>query len=546
MKSVEIVVNEKKYIYPCGISLLDVSKDFKEEFQNDILVAELNGRIAELSTTVEDDSVINFYDITSSIGNLVYENGLVLLLIDSFKAVLKMDVIINHSIDKGVLFETPKKISDQDLLKVVEKMQENVKANLPIEKKLINRMEAIKYYKKNKELDKVNILKYTTNTNVNLYKLNDTYDYFYSYLPISTGYLKKFDLTYIDSNSFVLNYPNLYTNKMLKYKHHTKLFEEFKIYSYWASKLKMKNMSQINEIISKGKYEELILYSENYQNKNLYKIAERIYNDVNIKVILMSGPSSSGKTTSSKKLELYLKNFGLDVFSLSIDDFFLDRDETPKDENGEYDFESINAVDINLFNKTLKKLISNENVKLPRYNFILGKKEFDTVPTKLSSNQILVIEGLHALNDSLTYDIEKKYKFKVYISPLTVVGIDNHNRVRTTDNRLLRRIIRDNRTRGYSASDTLKNWNKVRKGEEEYVFKYQDTADAIFNTSLIYELNILKTYAEPLLYSVDENDECYKDAVRLLNILKNVLPMPSESIPKDSILREFIGNSYFE
>ena len=546
MNSVSVVINGKKYLYEQGTSLLEIAKEFKDEFQNDIIIAEFNGRITELNYKITNDGVLKFYDTTSPIGNLVYENGLVFLLVDSFKKVLKIDVIIKHSIDKGVLFKTSKKISEKDLYKVEENMKENISKNIYIEKKLINRLEAINYYKNKKENDKVDILKYTTNTNINLYKLNNSYDYFFSYLPISTGFLKKFTLTYIDSDNFVLGYPNLYTNKMLKYKHHSKLFAEFQKYSNWTSRLGASNISQINSKISNGNYKDLIYLNEAFQNYNLNKIAEEIYNNVNIKVILLSGPSSSGKTTTAKKLSLILKNYGLNAFSISIDDFFLDRDETPKNEDGEYDFESVKSIDINLFNKTIKKLISNEKVKMPNYNFIKGKKEFDTKFTKLDSNQILIIEGLHALNDVLTSEIDKKYRYKIYVSPLTVLGIDNHNRVRTTDSRLLRRIVRDQRSRGYNAADTLRTWQKVRKSEEVNIFNYQDSADTIFNTSYIYELNVLKSYVEPLLYSVEETDENYKDAVRLLNILKNVLPMPSEDIPKDSIIREFIGNSYFE
>lgn len=546
MNSVSVVVKGKKYLYESGTTLLEIAKDFKDEFQNDILIGEFNGRITELNYKIETDGILNFYDITSPIGNLVYENGLIFLLIDSFKKILKMDVIIKHSIDKGILFTTTKKISDKDLYKVEENMKENVSKNIYIEKKLINRLEAINYYKKKKEYDKVDILKYTTNTNINLYKLNNSYDYFFSYLPISTGFLKKFNLTYIDSDNFVLGYPNLYTNKMLKYKHHEKIFSEFQKYSTWTSRLGTSNITQINSKISNGNYRDLIYLNEAFQNYNLNKIADEIYNNVNVKVILLSGPSSSGKTTTSKKLKLLLKNYGLDAISISIDDFFLDRDETPKNEDGDYDFESIKSIDINLFNKTIKKLISNEKVKIPRYNFIKGIKEFETTFTKIMPNQILIIEGLHALNDILTNEIDKKYKYKIYVSPLTVLGIDNHNRVKTSDSRLLRRIVRDQRSRGYSTSDTLKFWQKVRKSEEKNIFNYQDSADAIFNTSFIYELNVLKSYVEPLLYSVEETDENYKDAIRLLNILKNVLPMPSEDIPKDSIIREFIGNSYFE
>lgn len=546
MESITVNVNGKNYLYPKGVSLLGVSKDFTEDFENEIIIGELNGMLTELSKNVFEDCSLKFYDNMSPIGNLVYQNGVIFMLIVAFKEVLNTNIIINHSIDKGIYFETKKKITESDLELVSNKMNELIKKNLPIEKTLVNRLEAIDYYKSLKEDDKVNILKYTTNTNINLYKLDGVYDYFFSYLPISTGYMKKFKLTYNDRNSFILTCPNIYSKtKKLSYNHHEKLFNEFKDYSDWTNKIGIRNISDINDKISKGNFNDIILLNETRQNNKLYKIAENISKNKNIKIVLISGPSSSGKTTTSRKLKLFLKSFGLSPVSISIDDYFIDRDFTPKKEDGTYDFESIKAVDTKLFNNNLSDLLNGKDVKLPTYNFILGKKEFINDSIKLASNEIIIIEGLHALNEELTKSISSDYKYKIYLAPLTVLNIDNHNRFKTTDNRLLRRIVRDNRTRGYSASDTLSSWRSVREGEEKYVFSFQDSADVVFNTSLSYELNVLKTYVEPLLYSVLETDENYKDAVRLLNLLKNILPLPSDNIPKDSIIREFIGNSYF-
>lgn len=546
MKSVNVNINGKKYIYPENTSLLEISKDFKEDFENEIIIGELNGALTELSKIVVEDCNVKFYDNMSSIGNLVYQNGLIFILIVAFKKALNTNVIINHSIDKGIYFETTKKITEEDIKVVSSKMNEIIKSDMPIEKTLVNRLEAIEYYKKIGEEDKVNILKYTTNTNINLYKLGDMYDYFFSYLPVSTGYMKKFKLTYKDENSFIMTYPNIYSDtKKLSYKHHEKLFNEFKEYSDWKKKIGVKNISAINERISKGSFDDIIFLNETRQNDKLYDIANQIIKNKKIKLVLISGPSSSGKTTTSRKLKLFLKSFGLNPISLSIDDYFIDREFTPKKDDGTYDFESIKAIDTDLFNEQISNLLQGKEVNIPSYNFVLGKKEYINDSIKLSDNEILIIEGLHALNDELTKSVSEQYKYKIYLAPLTVLNIDNHNRFKTTDNRLLRRMVRDSRTRGYSASDTLKTWRSVREGEEEYVFPFQDSADVVFNTSLAYELNVLKTYVEPLLYSVEEDDESYKDAVRLLNLLKNILPLPSDNIPKDSILREFIGNSYF-
>lgn len=547
MEKVKVTYLGKSYLYPRDITLEDISKDFQKNYSETIIMAEVNGRPCELNYKVTDDVTVDFFDLTSPTGNRVYESGLIFVLEKACLNMLNSEVEVKYSIDKGIYIKTYKKITKEDLDKVSREMKEIVKRDLPIQKNLVNRLEAIDYYKSTKNYDKVNVLKYSVNTNVNLYRLMDIYNYFFSYLPVSTGALKEFKLTYIDQNSFVLRYPNIYyLNKIPVYKHHDKLFNEFKKYDEWSEKLGIENVSSLNSRVTKGNVDDLVLLSENIQNNSLFKIAETIYNNKKLKLILLAGPSSSGKTTTSKKLELFLKGFGLNPIAISIDNYFVDRDKTPRLPDGSYDFESLNAINVELFNRNLKDLLDGKEVTLPVYNFITGKSELSDESIKLGEKEILIVEGLHALNEELTYSIDKKNKYKIYLCPLTVLSLDNHNRIRTTDNRLLRRIVRDNRTRGYSASDTLSSWGKVREGEEKYVFPFQDEADVIFNTSLIYELGVLKTYAEPLLYSVEENDPMYKEAVRLLNLLKNILPISNDYIPVDSIVREFIGGGYFK
>ena len=547
MEKVKVTYLGKSYMYPKDITLEDISKDFQENYSETIIMAEVNGRPYELNYKVTDDVTVDFFDLTSPTGNRVYESGLIFVLEKACLNMLNSEIEVKYSIDKGIYIKTYKKITKEDLDKVSREMKEIVKRNLPIQKNLVNRLEAIEYYKSTKSYDKVNVLKYSVNTNVNLYRLMDIYNYFFSYLPVSTGALKEFKLTYIDQNSFVLRYPNIYyLNKIPVYKHHDKLFNEFKKYDEWSEKLGIENVSSLNNKVTKGNVDDIVLLSENIQNNSLFKIAETIYNNKKLKLILLAGPSSSGKTTTSKKLELFLKGFGLNPIAISIDNYFVDRDKTPRLPDGSYDFESLNSINVDLFNKNLKDLLDGKEVTLPVYNFITGKSELSDESIKLGEKEILIVEGLHALNEELTYSIDKKNKYKIYLCPLTVLSLDNHNRIRTTDNRLLRRIVRDNRTRGYSASDTLSTWGKVREGEEKYVFPFQDEADVIFNTSLIYELGVLKTYAEPLLYSVEENDPMYKEAVRLLNLLKNILPISNDYIPVDSIVREFIGGGYFK
>ena len=547
MEKVKVTYLGKSYMYPKDITLEDISKDFQENYSETIIMAEVNGRPYELNYKVTDDVTVDFFDLTSPTGNRVYESGLIFVLEKACLNMLNSEIEVKYSIDKGIYIKIHKKITKEDLDKVSREMKEIVKRNLPIQKNLVNRLEAIEYYKSTKSYDKVNVLKYSVNTNVNLYRLMDIYNYFFSYLPVSTGALKEFKLTYIDQNSFVLRYPNIYyLNKIPVYKHHDKLFNEFKKYDEWSEKLGIENVSSLNNKVTKGNVDDIVLLSENIQNNSLFKIAETIYNNKKLKLILLAGPSSSGKTTTSKKLELFLKGFGLNPIAISIDNYFVDRDKTPRLPDGSYDFESLNSINVELFNKNLKDLLDGKEVTLPVYNFITGKSELLDESIKLGEKEILIVEGLHALNEELTYSIDRKNKYKIYLCPLTVLSLDNHNRIRTTDNRLLRRIVRDNRTRGYSASDTLSTWSKVREGEEKYVFPFQDEADVIFNTSLIYELGVLKTYAEPLLYSVEENDPMYKEAVRLLNLLKNILPISNDYIPVDSIVREFIGGGYFK
>ena len=547
MEKVKVTYLGKSYLYPRDITLEDISKDFQKNYSETIIMAEVNGRPYELNYKVTDDVTVDFFDLTSPTGNRVYESGLIFVLEKACLNMLNSEIEVKYSIDKGIYIKTYKKITKEDLDKVSREMKEIVKRDLPIQKNLVNRLEAIEYYKSTKSYDKVNVLKYSVNTNVNLYRLMDIYNYFFSYLPVSTGALKEFKLTYIDQNSFVLRYPNIYyLNKIPVYKHHDKLFNEFKKYDEWSEKLGIENVSSLNSRVTKGNVDDLVLLSENIQNNSLFKIAETIYNNKKLKLILLAGPSSSGKTTTSKKLELFLKGFGLNPIAISIDNYFVDRDKTPRLPDGSYDFESLNAINVELFNRNLKDLLDGKEVTLPVYNFITGKSELSDESIKLGEKEILIVEGLHALNEELTYSIDKKNKYKIYLCPLTVLSLDNHNRIRTTDNRLLRRIVRDNRTRGYSASDTLSTWGKVREGEEKYVFPFQDEADVIFNTSLIYELGVLKTYAEPLLYSVEESDPMYKEAVRLLNLLKNILPISNDYIPVDSIVREFIGGGYFK
>lgn len=536
--------------FPAGTTLLEISKSFQKYFNYPVLVARVDNEMADLSKKVNHNCSVDFYDRSSSIGNSVYSRSLYFMLVLAVKRVLgsNTDVIVEHSIDKGVYCEIIGADVDKPIISKIEnQMLQIVQEGYLFTKVNVSRYDTIKYFKKLNRMDKVKALKYISNSYITLYRLDDLYDYLYSEMVYSTRELDEFKLTYIRDNGFVLSYPDIYNPECtLDYVHHKKMYETFLDYTKWGRILEIDNAADLNELVSTGKYDNLIRLSEAYYNSQLSRIADDIYKYKNdIKIVLIAGPSSSGKTISAKKLEIYLQSHGLKTHQISLDDYFHNRDDTPKDENGDYDFESIRAIDIELFNQHLSKLLNKERVLLPEFNFVNGTREYKNKWLQLGDNDILVIEGLHGLNEELTQSIEKKHKYKIYISPLTQLNIDIHNRVHTTDTRKLRRIVRDNKYRGYNAADTLKMWPSIRDGEEKYIFQYQDEADIIVNSALVYELGVLKTYAEPLLFSVDENDEVYPEALRLINFLRGFLPVPSDNVPNDSILREFIGGSCF-
>ena len=536
--------------FPEGTTLEEISHSFQKHFSFPILVAKVDNHLKSLKSTLERKCNIDFYDRSMTPGNTVYANSVQLLLIVAVKRLFgaNVDVHIEHSIDRGIYCELEgEKLTKALLTKLENEMKEIVKEDLIYTKLSVLRLDAIKYFKKKNQMDKVNVLKYISNSFINLYRLDEEYDYFFGEMAPSTKYIDEFKLTYIKDNGFVLSYPNIYNPECtLDYKHHQVVFDEFLKYTNWGRNINISNASDLNRIVSVGKYQEVIQLAETHYESQLAKIADMIYEKKGeVKFILLSGPSSSGKTTTAKKLSIYLQARGFNTYSISTDDYFLERKDTPRDANGEYDFEILEAIDLNLFNKHMTKLLDGEKVLLPEYNFIAGKKEYKKNYLQLKEDDICIIEGLHAINDVLTMSIEKKNKFKIYVSPLTQLNIDNHNRIHTSDTRRLRRIIRDSRTRGYMAADTLKLWAKIREGEEKFIYPYQDECDIVINTALVYELGVLKTYAEPLLFSVPEDDPTYPEALRLINFLRNFLPIPSEEVPKDSVLREFIGGGYF-
>ena len=537
--------------YPAGTKFKEIAKDFQEYFNYKILIAKVDNELTSLESELTKRCEVDFYDRSSIVGNGIYARSLQFILILAVRRLLgkTADVIIENSIDKGVYCEIVNAEVNKNTIKELEKvMHEIVKEDLIFTKVNVLRKDAMKYFKSEKREDKVHVLKYISTTFVNLYRIDDIYDYFYGSLANSTSLIDDFKMTYISDNGFVLSSPTVYMPEYTyDYVHHKKLFDKFLEYAKWGKCIGVENAADLNEYVSKGSYGELIRLSEAYYDSQLTRIADQVYeNRENIKIILIAGPSSSGKTTTAKKLQTYLGSKGIKTHPIGIDDYYVNRVDTPRDENGEYDFECIGALDLKLFNKHLTKLLDGGKVELPTFNFVTGEREYHGKTVSLEKDEIIIVEGLHALNDELTSAIEKRYKYKIYISPLTQLNIDNHNRIFTSDTRRLRRMVRDNRTRGYTAEETLKRWAKVREGEEKYIFPYQDEADTIVNSAMIYEIGVLKVYAEPLLFSVPEDSDVYPEARRLINFLRNFLPIPADQIPINSVIREFVGGSCYE
>ena len=533
--------------YRKGIKLKEIINELPNE--KEIICANINNTIVNYEDQINKSGNLTLYTINDPYGSRICERGLTYLFLSSATDILGKDVTIKirHSIDKGIFFETSRGLTDEEIKNIKDKMQEKVKKEIPFIKVETTMEEALTYFKNVKREDKVKTLFYNKNNYVTLYKFDGVYNYVIGSMPHDSSILKYYDLTKLEDKGIVLTYPSAYSNKKnAKYTHHEQYFNNIDEYLEWAKILNISSIGELNDAIIKSKPGELINLSESIQDYRLQQIAKSIQERKDdIKIILLSGPSSSGKTTSARKLSMYLKTFGLNPIPLSLDDYFLNRDETPLNEFGKPDFESLRAIDIKLFNNQINKLLKGQKVNTPTFDFIEGKKSFNK-SIQMNSCDILVVEGLHALSNELLKEIPKNKKFKIYISPLVYLNIDNDNRINLTDIRLIRRMVRDNRTRGYAPSHTLSTWNEVRMGEEQYVFPYQDQADVIFNTFLAYELAVLKVYAEPLLYQVTKEDPEYLTALRLIKLLDLVLPLPSEDVPSLSILREFIGTSYFE
>ncbi len=516
------------------------------------VLATRNGKLSELNAVMEKDTKLELLTKSTVVGMDTYKRSLTLIMVKAFADVLGSKtnhrVNVMYSMGKGYfckLISDEIIISDELIAKVKARMDEIVAADMDIIKESVSTDEAIARFGKQGMADKEKLFKFRRVSKANLYSLDGYEDYFYGYMVPSTAYISCYDLIPYDEG-FVLLAPRKESPDVLpEFVPQRKLFEVLKTSDEWGKTLDVENVGDLNEAITSGDINELMLVQEALMEKQIAQIADQIL-EGGKKIVLIAGPSSSGKTTFSHRLSVQLRAQGLRPYPLALDNYFVDREFTPRDENGNYDFECIEAMDLELFNSDMSKLLAGEEIEMPTFNFKIGKKEYKGKKLKLNDGDVLVAEGIHALNPLMTSELPDESKFRVYISALTQLNIDQHNRIPTTDGRLVRRIVRDARTRGNDARATIAMWPSVRRGEEKYIFPFQEQADAMFNSALIYELSVIKQYAEPLLFAVPKDCPEYLEAKRLLKFLDYFLGLEVTNIPKNSILREFVGGGCFD
>ena len=525
------------------IFLKEIEKDDKT-----ILGCRVNNEIKSLDFNIKENCKLEFIDYSSKDGRRIYRRGLLYIMGMAFNELYKDALLtVDYQLSNSMFCEIDNmEVTDEMMEKVKKKMQEIIKKDIPIVKVMMTRENAELFYKRENTLRGRLQLDVKEKEEIMLYYCEDYYNYFYGVMPASTGYIKVFDIIKYH-NGFLLRYPSKEEpTKLPKLEERKKLIETLDDYQELHRSFNINTLYKLNTLIKNNKTKETILIDEALHEKRIIEIANDILKRDNVKVILIAGPSSSGKTTFSKKLGIQLRLNGLKPVTISVDNYFLEREETPVDEFGKYDFESIKSIDLKLFNEHIKSLINGKTIKAPTFDFVTGHKEYKGNTMSLAEDEVLVIEGIHCLNDELTKQIPNEFKYKIYISALTVLNIDYYNRISTTDTRLIRRIVRDYNFRGYSAKHTLSMWDSVNRGEEKNIFPYQEQADSMFNSSLVYELSVLKDHAMPLLRKISSKEEEYSEAKRLFRLLGYFESIDSKYVPNNSLLREFIGGSIFE
>ena len=552
MEFVQIKINGVEKSYPKGISLIELSKEYQVDYKDDIILALVNNRVRELRKVICEDSVIKFITVAQDIGFKTYVRGMTFVLIKAIYSTFHREdlkkVIVEYSVGNGLycLIKMTDELDRTMVEKIKEKMVEIIEKDLLIDKRTIGTEDAIELFRKQGMKDKEKLLRYRRVSKANIYSLDGFDDYYYGSMPPSTGMLKYFDLIPYDQGLILVLPERKAPKEVGPFTMRRKLFDTLKEANQWSKTMEVDTVGALNDIIVKGKINELILIQEALQEKKIGEIAEQIKMAGEKKFIMIAGPSSSGKTTFSHRLSIQLRTHGLIPHPIALDDYFVNRENTPLDEDGKPNFESLYSIDIESFNRDMLDLLAGKTVEMPSFNFKTGLREYKGDFKSLGENDILVIEGIHGLNDELSHSLPKDSKFKIYISSLTALNIDEHNRIPTTDARLLRRLVRDARTRGASGNKTIDMWPSVRRGEEENIFPFQEGADVMFNSALIYELAILKQHAEPILFGIDRDSTEYLEAKRLLKFLDYFLSVGSETVPTNSILKEFVGGSCFK
>ena len=546
-----VTIDGEKREYGTDVRFLDIAREYQEKYEDDILLVSVDGKLKELHKTVKEDCGLKFITAREKPGMQTYQRSAVFLMLKAFYDVVGREKIekltVDFTVSNGFFVDARGdfSLSEELLCAVKARMRELADEAIPIMKRSINTDDAVELFHQYRMYDKERLFQYRRASRVNIYSIGNFEDYYYGYMVQNTGYIKYFDLKLYE-DGFVLVLPRRSDPKKLEeFKPLPKLYRALRDSSVWGEQLGVSNVGNLNDLIARGERNKLILMQEALQEKQIGDIAEQIAASVGKKFIMIAGPSSSGKTTFSHRLSIQLTAAGLKPHPIAVDDYFVNRADSPRDEYGNYDYEALECIDVEQFNRDMTALLAGERVELPRYNFITGEREYRGDFLKLGEEDILVIEGIHCLNDKLSYSLPGESKFKIYISALTQLNVDEHNRIPTTDGRLLRRIIRDARTRGNSARETIARWESVRRGEDKNIFPFQEEADVMFNSALVYELAVLKQYAEPLLFGIPKDVPEYAEAKRLLKFLDYFLGVSSENIPHNSMIREFVGGSCF-
>ncbi len=544
-----VKINGEMRTYPEGTAFLEIAKEFQPQYEDDILLVRVNGKLKELHKTLKEDSEVSFITFKDPVGKKTYERSAIFILMKAFYEIIPREKIkkvqIDFALGNGIYGELVGDVKlDADLLqKVKSEMISIVEQNIPIMKRSVNTDDAIELFHNHGMLDKEQLFKFRRASRVNIYSIERFEDYYYGYMVQNTGYVKYFDLVPYHKGFLLLLPRERSPKEVIVEPFREKLFHVLRDSYRWSDKLEVPNVAALNKLICDGKGSELIMMQEALQEKNIGNIAEMAAKDPDKRIVMIAGPSSSGKTTFSHRLATHFQALGYNPHPIAVDNYFRNREDYPKDEFGNVDMEALGCVDIETFNEHMNALLAGEKVEIPRFNFHTGKREYKGNYLQMGKKDVLIIEGIHCLNDELSYSLPKESKFKIYISALTQLNVDEHNRIPTTDGRLIRRMVRDARTRGTNAFETIQMWQSVRRGEDRNIFPYQESADVMFNSALVYELAVLKLYAEPLLFGIPRDTVEYDEAKRLLKFLDYFLGMDSEMIPKNSILREFIGGS---